>query len=102
VEVFMPPDRADIGVPRAFAAARLGVTPHTVSMWVLRGYQTTVVDAVTGETRTEHRRVRAVGWWRGARLYRWGDLVDAECATRNHRNSTRNPGRRRSPIGASV
>jgi hypothetical protein len=96
----MLPDRDDTGVPRQFAAVRLGVTPHTVSMWALRGYETTVVDETTGESRTEHRRVRAVGWWRGARLYRWGDLVEAEHATRNHRNSTRNPERRRSPVGA--
>lgn len=97
----MPPSRDDVGVPRAFAASRLGVTPHTVSMWVLRGYHTTV-ESESGGQRVEHRTVRTVGWFRGRRLYRWGDLVDAERATRNSRNSARNPERRSPTVGAAA
>lgn len=86
------PSREDVGVPRAFAARRLGVTPHTVSMWVQRGYVARWVDD-DGHERTEHRSVRVVGWHHGHRLYRWGDLVEAERATRNSRRSTRHVAR---------
>lgn len=74
------PSREDVGVPRAFAAKRLGVTPHTVSMWAQRGW----VDD-DGQKQT----VAVVGWFRGHRLYRWGDLVEAERCTRNSRLSSR-------------
>lgn len=90
VGVFVP-SREDVGVPRSFAAARLGVNPHTVSMWVQRGW----VDAAG----VKHK-VRTVGWFRGGRLYRWGDLVEAEWATRNNRRSTRH--RDRAPVGAAA
>jgi hypothetical protein len=78
----MPQAGPDTGVPRAFAAARLGVSPHTVSMWAARGYVARWTDDA-GVEHTEHRPVRTVGWWRGHRLYRWGDLVEAEHHTRN-------------------
>lgn len=74
----------DTGVPRAFAAKRLGVTPHTVSMWVQRGW----VDR-----KGNHHTVRIVGKGIRGRLYRWGDLAQAESDTRNNINSARNPNR---------
>lgn len=78
------PAGLDIGVTRAFAARRLGVAPHVISMWVLDGWR-----APDGTRRT----VTVTGNGRRGRLYRYGDLVDAECDTRNSPNSSRNPRR---------
>jgi hypothetical protein len=68
------------GVPRSVAADRLGVSPHTVSMWALRGWR---------DPDGTHRRLSVVGRDRRQRLYRWGDLLDAERATRRSPNSRR-------------
>lgn len=68
------------GVSRAQAVYLLKVSPATVSMWALRGW-----DTRDGE----HRTLTVVGKRRGHRLYRYGDLVDAESDTRNNPNSRR-------------
>ena len=79
------PTGLDTGVPRAFAAARLGVTPHTISMWVKDGWY---------DRHGTHHTVRVVGRTPRGRLYRWGDLLDAEQDTRNNANSRRGITRR--------
>ena len=84
------PTGPDTPVPRAFAAKRLGVSPHTISMWVQRGW----IDR-NGNRRTVH----VLGKQGRERLYRWGDLMDAEADTRRSINSPRNP-RRRPAAGA--
>lgn len=70
----------EVGIPRALAAEVAGVTPHTVSMWALRGWvdpngnrrYLTVVDVVNGQ-----------------RLYRRGDVLDAEAHTKRTPHSSR-------------
>lgn len=74
----------DAGVPRSVAAHHLHVSPHVVSMWALRGW----VD-VDGT----RRQMRVVGYAQGQRLFRWGDLLDAERATRSNPRSSRHRSR---------
>lgn len=74
------PTGLDTGVPRKFAADRLGVTPHTISMWVKDGWY---------DRDGEHHTVRVVGKAGRGRLYRWGDLLKAEADTRNSAQSRR-------------
>lgn len=77
------PDR---GLTRAQAAHLAGVEPATVSMWALRGWRT------SGGV---ERRLTVVGKdSRGGRLYRCGDVLDAERDTRHHPNSRRGTTRR--------
>lgn len=76
----------EAGLTRAQAALAASVPPATVSMWALRGW----VDP-DGAT----RRLTVVGTdRRGGRLYRYGDILAAEAATRNNPNSRRGTTRR--------
>lgn len=71
----------DAGLTRAEAAKALGVEPQTVSMWALRGWV---------EPDGTVRHLTVVGRdRRGARRYRYGDLLDAEAATADSPNSRR-------------
>ena len=70
----------EAGLLRAQAAAAVGVTPHTVSMWALRGWT---------EPDGTRRTLRVVGYRRGARLYRYGDVLHAERVTRQSPQSRR-------------
>jgi hypothetical protein len=73
--VTMPPGSVNLnaGLTYVEAAGLLGVSPATVAMWALRGW-----EASTGE----RRRLAVVGRRGRSRLYRYGDLVDAEADTR--------------------
>lgn len=73
----------DLPVTRTEAAERLGddVTPAMVSMWVLRGW----IDPETGQ----RKRVTVLGREGRQRLYRLGDLWQAELATRRSPKSHR-------------
>lgn len=74
------------GLTRSEAAKQLGVSPHVVSMWALRGWLT------PDGTR---RQLTVVGIDRdGTRRFRRGDLIDADSDTAANRNSSRNPDRR--------
>jgi len=78
----------EAGLTRAQAADKLGpdVTPHMISMWVLRGWL---------DPNGHRRHITVVGTdERGARLYRLADLLEAEKHTR------RSPQSRRQPIAA--
>lgn len=71
----------EAGLTREQAAEVLGVTPASISMWALRGWRT-----ATGTRRT----LTVVGRGpRNARLFRLGDLLDAERDTRSNPNSHR-------------
>lgn len=74
------PVNLDAGLTRAEAARLFGVPPATVSMWALRGWTTSA---------GEHRSLTVVGKRGRDRLYRYGDLVDAEADTRRNPNSRR-------------
>lgn len=80
----MRPD-PDAWVTRGQAAEYLNLRADTIGKWHDRGW----VDPATGERR--HLRTKRLP---GGRLrYRLGDILDAERATRNHVNSSRNPRR---------
>ena len=71
----------EAGLSREQAARMLGVTPATVSMWALRGWRD-----VHGARRT----LAVIGRGRRKeRLYRLGDLLEAERDTRQSPNSRR-------------
>ncbi|MFB6392617.1 hypothetical protein [Polymorphospora lycopeni] len=71
----------DAGLTRELAAVAVAVPATTISMWALRGW--------TEPDGTE-RRLTVVGKdERGRRLYRYGDLLDAERATGSNPNSRR-------------
>lgn len=71
----------EAGLTRDQAAQVLGVTPASVSMWALRGWR---------DRHGTRRQLTVVGRGpRGARLYRLGDLLDAERDTRVSPNSRR-------------
>lgn len=73
----------EAGLTRAQAAQMLGVSRATVSMWALSGW--------VGADGTK-RGLTIVGQGpRRARLYRLGDLLDAERDTRTNPNSRRGP-----------
>jgi len=79
----------EAGLTRAQAAQAVGVPPATVSMWALRGWLGS--DGV-------HHRLTVIGTdVRGGRLYRYGDILAAETATRRNPNSRRGTKQRRSP-----
>jgi hypothetical protein len=82
--VLVAPVNLDAGLTRAQAAMLLRVSPHTVSMWALDGWL---------DTDGRRRWLTVVGRGRAGRLFRYGDLVDAEADTRHNPNSRR--GRRR-------
>jgi DNA-binding transcriptional MerR regulator len=71
-------------VTRTEAATQLGVSPHTISMWVIRGW-------VNPEGIRHH--ITVLGTDGRQRLYRWGDLRDAERDTRNNKRSPRHKDR---------
>lgn len=79
----------EAGLTREQAARFLGVSPATVSMWALRGWR-----AADGTQR--HLTVVGRGP-RNVRLYRLGDLLEAERDTRRNPNSRR----RTSPLVAA-
>lgn len=60
---------------RDLAALAAGVKPSAVAMWASRGW----VDPATGERRKLEPASRD---WRGRPLYRYGDVMAAEQATR--------------------
>jgi predicted transcriptional regulator len=71
----------EAGLTREQAARMLGVTPASISMWALRGWRT----ADGGK-----RILTVVGrGHRNQRLYRLGDLLEAERDTRINPNSRR-------------
>lgn len=79
----------EAGLSRAQAAMVLNVAGSTVSMWALRGW----IDPDGTQ-----RYLTVVGRGpRNARLYRLGDLLEAERATRSNPNSRR----RTSPLLAA-
>jgi hypothetical protein len=81
----LPTADLDAGLPRSLAAAAVRVSPHVVSMWALRGW----ID-LDGT----HRKLTVVGHdFKGQRLYRFGDVLEAERATRRNRRSSRHPDR---------
>jgi hypothetical protein len=71
----------EAGLTRDQAARLLCVTPATVSMWALRGWR-----SEDGRRRT----LTVVGYGhRNQRLFRLGDLLEAERDTRQNPNSRR-------------
>jgi hypothetical protein len=70
----------DAGLTRAQAAQAIGVTRHTVSMWAIRGWY---------DADGSHHTLTVVGHDRRGRLYRYGDLIQAERDTRNNKKSSR-------------
>jgi hypothetical protein len=65
----------DALIDRDTAAYAAKVKPSAVAMWVSRGWR----DPTTGE----RRKLEASGRnWRGGHLYRYGDVMAAELATR--------------------
>lgn len=82
----------DAGLPIHLAATYFNVTPATVKGWVTRGW---------ADRRGRRHTVRVVGTdWRYGRLYRFGDLVEAERAAREHPNSSRSEVRRKPAVAA--
>lgn len=82
------PADLEAGVTRAVAAEYLtevGVTPHMISVWGKRGWIT---------PSGERRHLTVVGHHRGQRLFRYGDILDAEGDTRDNPNSSRSMVRR--------
>ncbi len=71
----------EVGLSREQAAMMLGVTPASISMWALRGWRDP-----TGQRRTLTVAGRGP---RNERLYRLGDLLEAERDTRHSPNSHR-------------
>lgn len=65
----------DALIDRDTAAFAAKVKPSAVAMWVSRGW----IDSATGERRKLASRGRN---WQGCHLYRYGDVMDAERATR--------------------
>jgi len=75
----------EAGLTRSQAVDKLGsdVTPAMVSMWVARGWL---------DPQGNRRHIRIVGTdERGARLYRYADLLAAEKHTRRSPQSRRQP-----------
>lgn len=71
----------EAGLTREQAVKVLGVTPATISMWALRGWKS--ADGC-------RRHLAVVGRGRrNERLYRLGDLLEAERDTRLNPNSRR-------------
>lgn len=65
----------DALIDREAAAFAAKVTPSAVAMWVSRGW----IDPASGE----RRKLEPAGAdWRGRHLYRYGDVMTAEQATR--------------------
>lgn len=77
---FMPD--LDAGLTATQAARAVGVSAAVVCLWHTRGW-------ITGDGHRRHLAVVGHGA-RGQRLYRYGDVVDAE---RDTRLSPYNPGR---------
>ena len=68
-------DASDARLTRDLAAHAAEVKPSTVAMWASRGW----VDPGSGE----RRKLEPVAYdWRGRPLYRYGDVMAAESATR--------------------
>lgn len=66
----------DAHVSRQDAALAAHVDPQVVSMWAYAGW----IDPTTGE----RRKLQVVARdWRKRPLYRYGDVLEAERATRN-------------------
>ncbi len=65
----------DALIDRDTAAFAAKVTPSAVAMWVSRGW----TDPRTGERRKLEAKGRD---WQGRHLYRYGDVMAAEQATR--------------------
>lgn len=77
----------DAGLPRALAARAVSVTPGMVSMWAQRGWY---------DQDGAHHTLTVVGHHRTlGRLYRYGDLLAAEKATRHSEQSFRGVPRKR-------
>lgn len=74
------------GLSRAQAALAASVSPATVSMWALRGW--------TNRDGTQQSLTVVGRDSRGGRLYRYGDILAAEAATRRNPNSRRGTTRR--------
>ncbi len=89
----MTPANLDAGLPRALAAQAVHVTPGMVSMWAQRGWY---------DADGTHRTLRTVGHGRHGRLYRYGDLLDAERATRYSNQSARGVPRKRKAAAEPV
>lgn len=71
----------EAGLTREQAAQVLGVTPATVSMWALRGWR---------DQQGQKRTLSVIGRGpRNQRLFRLGDLLEAERDTRHNPNSRR-------------
>lgn len=68
-------DPADALITRDLAAHAAGVKPSAVNMWTSRGW----IDPATGE---RHKLEVVKKDWRGRCLYRYGDVMAAEKATR--------------------
>lgn len=79
----------DAGLPRALAALAVSATPGMVSMWARRGWY---------DRDGQHHKLRVVGTDSRGRLYRYGDLLDAERETRYSEQSFRGvPRNRKAP-----
>ena len=75
---------ADALLTRDLAAHAAQVKPSSVAMWASRGW----VDPGTGERRKLEPADRD---WRGRPLYRYGDVMAAESATRRRGRSRTGP-----------
>jgi hypothetical protein len=75
----MMPAGMDAQISRQDAAHLARVDPQVISMWAYQGW----VDPATGERRKLEVVARD---WRKRPFYRYGDVMDAEAATRTSRS----------------